>query len=146
MKNKPFPVLFAFLLFFIFSGSAGTLFASQNDFYGRWLNKFTEDDMTIVITLVISESRLAMEISENYDGESPDEETVVVTEIISWREIVNSDNSSKLDYPGGFLITVREVGGRNTESLEIFISRDKTRITIPSLNEDIGYLMTFRKQ
>jgi hypothetical protein len=143
MKNKPFLIFFAFLLFFLFTGSNQSLFAAQTDFYGTWACKVTEDDVSLIIRFIISESSMGMEVEVVLGkGRNPyvEREDFEITE---WSAIENPDRSTKADYPDGFSFHLSMDGG---ETIEIYISKDKRRFIVPELNEDHEDLIIFRKQ
>ena len=141
MKVKPFFIFAAFVIFFLSAGQA--LFSLQTDFYGTWTTKIEEDEDFMVITLVISESSMIFKAklySDNGPGENIEEKMV----ILSWTETYNTDSDTNDIYPDGFLAELSYY--EYTESIEIFISRDKMSLILPEMNDDGGSVYVFIKQ
>ena len=132
----------AIVLFFLFI--SGAIFAQQNDFYGRWVSKYTEDDISVVITFTFSASSFNGNMMF-YEGD-----TVVAAgdqfdaEITSWSSSANTDNATRTDYPNGYIVNISEDG--EDFPLEIFISRNRRQLTIPDLNDEVGEILVFTKQ
>jgi len=151
-KNRPYLIFFAFLLFFLFAGS-NQLCAQQSDFYGTWIGKYLEPGVTSILRFIISEKYMTMEFEaifeDKFDGDEFDDSYLerLSFNIIEWITVVNSDNSTKAEYPDGYILILS--GSRPYEQdspIELYLSRDKTKLIFPELNEDLEELMVFRRQ
>ena len=119
------------------------LFAQQNDFYGTWVTKISELNETILIEFTISASNFIMSYELYEDNKLIDTE-VIEARINNWSSMTNSDSTSRVNYPNGFLITMDFYGMEIP--IEIYISRDRRQFTIPELNEDWDEIVVFMKQ
>ena len=142
MKNKC--VIILTLVTFFFVGFNVNLYANQNDFYGSWACKFSEDDFTIILRITISESSMTWEFEVLYEDDDMDSEKFSVG-IVGWTEIFNADSETRTAYPNGFSFEIINEDDGETAEIEMFISRDKRQLTIPLLNDEMGDILIFRK-
>ena len=141
MRVKQFFIFAAFVFLFLSAGQA--LFSLQTDFYGTWTAKIEEDEDFMVITLVISESSIIFK-AKLFSDNGPSENIEEKMTILSWTESFNTDNDTNDIYSDGFLIEISYE--EFTESIEIFISRDKMSLVLPEMSDDWGYVYVFIKQ
>ena len=143
MRNKCI-ILFT-LVIFLFTGLNAHLYASQDNFYGTWTCKFSDDDYTIILTVTISATRMTWEFEELFEGYEVESDKLTL-DIIRWAEVINTDSDTRSAYPNGFTVEIIDDEDYSTEEIEMFISRDKRQITIPLFNDELGDILIFRKQ
>ena len=143
MNTRFWIALFTILLIFAIPGA---IFAQQSDFYGTWTAKITEisDIDTMLITFTISASKFGM-LFAHYENNEFIEDEEFEADIANWSSLVNTDRTSRTDYPNGYSISLSAFGFE-VGSMEIFISRDRRQFTIPEINEDFNEIIVFRKQ
>jgi len=138
MKFKSLLIFFTVLLFFVFPLS---LFAQQRDFYGTWIAKYSEDNVSMVMKFTFAASSFSMGVEVYLDGSLLESETIDGT-ITKWTAKTNGDNDTKTAYPNGFEITATYEGA--DESLTLFISRDKRQMILSEM--EMGTEFVFVKQ
>ena len=141
MKDKKFFIFAVFIIFFLTAGQA--LFSLQTDFYGTWTAEIEEDGDVATVTLVISESSMIFK-AKFYSGNTLIDNVEEKMEILSWTDTFNTDANTNNIFPDGVLAGVFD--GEYTDSIEIFISKDKTSFIIPEMNVDDDLIIVFIKQ
>jgi len=138
MKKKS---VFLFVLFFLIFSPF--LFTSETDFYGTWQGDVSVYNEGYFFKIDISKTIFSIEIVYIY-YDFAESLGVFSADIKSWTEVENTDTDTLVYFPDGFLLEMLEPGGE-TDIMDVFISKDKTLITFPVLNEDYGEPIIFSK-